>query len=287
MSTPEVAATDSAPTALETAEQPDNESSAGSALSQPDSDNQTQSDESSEGQSDSKRGGYKQRIGKLVQSREEAKQRAAELEQKNSELEARLNAQSAPSETDQDKAPSESDFKTWDEYQDAKARYVAERATRDVLSKAEKDRLAQENERTARDAHTKRAVNFQSGVEALAAELPDVDDAMKRMQLSNPLATGNALLRSEKGPDVAYYLASHPQELATLEMQVGNDPVEAALAVGRLEGKAAAFIKSRTKSAATKQTSPIAGAGNPNALDPASATNMADYVKLRNKQRFG
>jgi len=90
-----------------------------------------------------------------------------------------------------------------------------------------------------------------------------------------------ALMDSDRGPELAYHMAQHPEIAEELNKLT---PVKAAIRLGRLETALAAPVAKST----TKAPAPI----SPIRSAPARQTDLAkasmnDYIEMRRKQGAG
>lgn len=117
-------------------------------------------------------------------------------------------------ETD-DPEPQDADFASWADYSRALARWEARQAVRQERQAA---RAAEEHSRAETQAQ-ERLVRFGSQFEAARAKYPDFDDALSA--LPGPghehwRYIHEAILEHERGAELAYYIATHPDETKDL-----------------------------------------------------------------------
>ena len=138
-----------------------------------------------------------QRIAELVAQREEARRRAAELEQ-------RLAGQAY-----QD-APDEDSFDSYEEYQRAAIRYEAKQAL-----KAERQSDIEAQHQADSDLALQQ---FQVRAEAARQKHPDFDAVVGNQNLAISQDMLQIMAESEVGADVAYHLGKNPAEAQRLSM---------------------------------------------------------------------
>jgi hypothetical protein len=202
-----------------------------------------------------KKDSLQQRIDRAVAQQREAERRAADLE-------AKLKAVTTPPPAD-DGRPKREDFDDWDEYQD---RLVDWR----VAQRLEADRRAEETRQaTARDAEIAQA--YTARVTAFAAATPDFSVAIARAA-GVPISAviQRAVFESEHGPQLAYHLATHPEDaLQWTERTKALDLSAAAVVREWLEGKILA---------APASSGPVAASPRPSVPAPIKPVGSAPVV---------
>lgn len=162
-------------------------------------------------------GGFQRRINRLTADYREAQAKAAAAEARARELEARL-TRPEPS-ADETRAPRLEDFRSYEEYERADRKYVADQATRE----AEKRFKAAEAERAAnanREAQAKRVKEaterFNKAAESVSEHYEDFAEVMDDMWrgrievIRNNDAVAQYLIEeSDRGPEIAYHLANN------------------------------------------------------------------------------
>lgn len=146
--------------------------------------------------------------------------------------------------------PKEDDFSTWFEYERAMNAYETDKrlVSRELKRKDAEAQAHHEARRQAayddfldREADVSASIpDYQSAIDAAAAAGMQVSDTIVR-----------ALIESDKGPLLRYYLAKNPAEVKSLNAM---DPVSAAMALGRLEQR----LSKPTGNRATKAQTPVA-----------------------------
>lgn len=216
------------------------------------------------------------RIKQLVDERERYK---ATSTAKDIELEvlrkrvAELAAADSPKETsakaadDGDKgkkpaaqAPQPKDFDSYDDYVLAAAKFAADAAREEMAAKVVEEALAKERARLKGEADAAAQLERQKAVqERLEAARQRYDDFDEVVDPNIPLnrTLVENLQDSEIGPDVAYYLCKHEDELQKL-LQMG-DTARASRAFGVIEDKVAASLE---KAAAKAEKAEDDGAGS-------------------------
>jgi len=146
-----------------------------------------------------------ERIQELANKRREAEAKADAAERKAAELEARVLSLQANAQPIAESAkPMRSQYATDDDYIEALSDYKAKQAIREREEQQAKARADAEQAEVA-EAWSKRQ-------EAAMKRLPDYADVIGKSEVNIPAHIHQALLESEQGPDIAYYLASYPDE---------------------------------------------------------------------------
>lgn len=219
-----------------------------------------------------RRSGFEKRIERFVRTTRELNDERDRLNAENARLQSELAEFRQRNQPKGDGAPQAENFRTYEEYIDARASWVAEQKA-SAIRKADELRSAQERQ----VAEQKELLdNFASEAEKFAATVPDFDESVGQVRLSQSVST--AIVRNDQGPKLAYFLAHHPAEMQRLDQSVKNDPVKAAIELARLEIKAASFIQSRTQSKAPPAPSPMPKGG-------AQGTGLSDDLPIDEWQR--
>jgi len=124
-------------------------------------------------------------------------------------------------------APNKDDFEDYEDYIAAQAEYKALAR----IEKREKDNADYENERK----RISRITEFHDSLDDVRDKYDDFDEVA--FDDSNPITEtmGEAIMTSEAGGELAYYLGKHPKEAA--QIAALQSPVAQATALGRLEAK--------------------------------------------------
>lgn len=228
--------------------------------------------------------GVSERINKLVGQRLAAERRAADLQR---ELEAvRASRQestgNAPQATSGE--PKEADFTDYTAYLEARATWKAEKAFEARFQKQREADAAAARESAQQRSQQDQISGFLTQVESHSDAVPDfqqvIRDGMSAINVNSPLA--QALLSSDKGAVLTYFLAANPLEMAKVD-GIG-DPIRTAIAIARLESRADAYLQSRTRSQAPRQAGPLTGGGSARSEAITGNESMEDFVRKRRAQ---
>lgn len=208
-----------------------------------------------------KRNSAKERISQLTQQRNEARARAAAAEARAAAL---LRQQRPPSE--------DASVEEFDEYRFRRA------------VRAENADLARGEAASAqREAASVRLAAFQAKAEAVSERMPGlVEKFCSLPAVSEEMA--DFVVDSEKGAEVAFYLASNPAEAT----QIARLPqYRQGLELARLEARLTAAPTVRKTSNAPPPPKTLKGGTNATAKDPADMTEeeYSKWYRERQKQR--
>jgi len=185
------------------------------------------------------------RIGEVVKQREQAKAEALKERAARESAEARLREyeQKATPQKVADAEPKPEQFTDAFEYARALAEFSAEKALNDRDRQDAEKKAATERQQTLKQWSDK--------ITAVKADLPDFEDIVSSSNVAVSDQVRDAILESDVGPQVLYYLAENPEFAQKLsEMST----ITALVKIGNLEAR---FEKKEpAKAAATKQKAP-------------------------------
>lgn len=201
--------------------------------------------------------GVQKRIDRAVKQKYEAEARANELERRLQQIEQRI-----PQQPKNDGEPRLEQFDNIEDYVSAKARFIAKAELNETLTARERA----EAEQKAQAAQHQTAESWAKRVALATAEMPDFEDvvASSDVQFSSPVVL-EAIMSSDVGTKIAYYLASNPDEAEDI---AGMTAPNAIRAIGRIEAK----LESG-KASITKAPPPIEPTGT-----KAKAVKMPDQM---------
>jgi hypothetical protein len=145
-------------------------------------------------------------------------------------------------------------------------------------------KVAQKTQTLAKDAakgvvQHEREANYKERLAETKAAITDFEEVMEKakdMQIADYV--GEAVFDSERGPEIFYHLAQHPEVAERLN---GLSPMKAAMEIGKIEAQLSAPAAKRTSQAPAPIT-PIAPGSNTKVnLDTA---DFETYVSERRKQ---
>ena len=186
---------------------------------------------------------------------------------------------SGPAPSDQQRSetsprPKQEDFTDYSEFIRADAEWVADKRAREIIEQERQQfrkSQAQRSQQAAMDAHMDR-------VEKAREKYEDFDDVAFAEDVPITNEMRNAILGSEHGADIQYYLGSHPDEAARITRM---DAYAQVREIGKLEGKLTAKPPKKSTTAPPPPKT-LRGGGKPE-KDPAKMTQV-EYEAWRNKK---
>jgi hypothetical protein len=161
-------------------------------------------------------------------------------------------------------------YESYDAYVEALADWKYEQ-------RAQAERARQEQEQR-QQTEQERVRSFQQRAQSVRESHPDFDDVVSNPALPISQAMADAAYSSEKGPEILYHLGTNPQ---LAEQLYRMSPVEAAMAIGRLE--ATLSRPARNKTNAPDPIEPVSGGSGTPTVDPDRMT-PEQWLAWRNKQ---
>ena len=174
-------------------------------------------------------------------------------------------------------APKIEDFQDFDAYIAAKAEWVADQRIGKVLS--EREQAARQYQ--AQEHEASLAQNWSKRLESALKEIPDLHDVLETaVDIPMPPAMREAIVESDVGPQVAYYLAQNPEEAMRI---AGLSGLAVARAIGRIEAKLESSKAQPPKSNAPPPVQPVRASGTPS-VGPSDKDDISTWIKKRNKE---
>jgi len=209
----------------------------------------------------------KQREAAREEARKEREAREA-LESRLRELESKANPAPAP-QVDANAEPQPSQFEDAFEYARALAEWSAEKALR--------DRDAAEERRKQQAAEAEKHKAWADKVAKAKTELPDFEDMVASSDVAVSNEVRDAILESDVGPQVLYYLA----ENSDFAKSLGEMPtIKALREIGKLEARLEkSEPKQEVKTVAAKSNAPAP-------ISPLRATSAVPDVAVNAEGQF-
>lgn len=222
-----------------------------------------------------KKSGWQKRIDKLTARNHAAETRAEKAERELAELRANAAPAKEPPAKPANGAPRLEDFKTAEEWADARDAYKDQQEANQVRS---------EKQRATFDAYNR-------SISEIRGKLDDFDEVLAADQdVMLPKSVHVAVIGlKEKGPEVAYYLAKHPEAIAQINeaFEEGDDAL-AVLELGRIVAGMASSQAAKTGTQKQKVTPPAplapVGASSTRSSVPLDQLPPREYNRIRNKQ---
>lgn len=250
-----------------------------------DDDDGDQSDDENSGKARKrKRGGFQKKISRLEAENAELAKRLANIEQsgqKKDDTASQKKSEDAPPER-----PDPKDFKDYEAYSEALTDWKVDQR----LRQEEEKRQTEAKKSEFKKQQETKVERYEEGIEAARELHDDFDDVIE--EYDGPLTIGmqQALLDSDMGPQVAYYIAQNPkvgEKMASMTIIQLNK--EVARIEARLEAKSSKGSEDED-AAASRKTSKA-----PPPIDPAKGSSKSkkssddqsyeEYLKERQKRR--
>lgn len=222
-----------------------------------------------------------ERIRELVTRSREAEAKAATEAQRATDLEARVQALTAAAKPIEAGAkPLRSQFPTDDDYIEALSDFKARQAI------ANREREEAEAHADAEAAEI--AAQWSKRQDSAMKVFPDYAEVIGKSELQIPPHVHQAILESDQGPQIAYYLALHPEEAKRVAQM---KPIQAIKRIASLERSLADIEEEPEKPAKAEVTpslpqkskapAPIEPVKSVPSSAPASASSFEEYKRRR------
>lgn len=221
--------------------------------------------------------GVQKRIDRAVRRQYEAEAEAKVLRERLQQAE-RGREQAAPRRPEPEE-PTIDKFSNFDEYVSAKAQYIASKQIQAVLQEREQ----QEQVKAVQREQATIAAKWQEQVRQTATELPDFEDTLAVSTAPMTAVMQEAIVHSEVGAKLAYWLAKNPAEA---EKIASMHPVNQVRSLGRIEERLEKGSAAPTASAAVSNApAPIKPVGvRASAAKDPDKMSTAEWLQWRNSQ---
>lgn len=259
---------DIAPAAEQKEADPEPKNAESGAKTDPEGDKKADSEgeQKPEGQKKPKNG-FSERITEVIAQRKAAEERAAAAEARAAELEAKLAPKPAA-----DAKPDPATYTDHFKYAEDLANWSAKNAL------SERDRADREQREADRQAEMRTQWNAKQ--EKARAAHEDHDDVIAQSTIMVPNHVRDAIIESDSGPELLYYLAQNPEHAERIGKMT---PARAGIELGKIEAKleapAAAAPKAEAKAAAEVSRAP-------EPITPLKGGNGAVEVPINSKGEF-
>lgn len=186
----------------------------------------------------------------------------------------RLEAQARPQQQKDAGAPTLDQFEDFESYMSARVAYEAEKVVETRLGKVQQ----QEAARKAQEAQSRVLTSWQDKQIAAAEKYADFDEVVSESDAPVTPSMSQAIVESDLGADIAYYLAQHPDEAKAIAQL---SPIRQIAAIGKLEAVVSAVPAKKV----TEAPAPITPTGSKAKAekDPAQMTD-AEFAQWRKRQ---
>ena len=152
---------------------------------------------------------------------------------------------------------------------------------REIVRQTLREERAAEIEQSARirheEAETLRAQQYQDRLAAAREAIPDIDTKLSDPTLPITEHAARIIAESEKGPQMAYWLANNRAEAERIARLA---PSQQAFELGRIEARINAAPQARKVSKAPAPVQTIGAGASPGGKDP-SSMSMSEYIAWR------
>ena len=219
--------------------------------------------------------GVQKRIDRAVREKYEAQAEAKMLKERLDRIEQ--NIQERVAKPIDNSEPRIDNFDDFDAYVAAKAEWIASKKINETLNERER-RSAEER---AAAAHYQAVDGWNQRLEKATAELPDFKEVIESSDVPMSDFMRDAIVESDLGPKVAYWLANNPEEAKKI---ASMSPLATVKAIGRIEERLESQAKAPKKpTAAPEPLKPVGGKASVQ-KDPGQMSD-AEYLEWRKKGR--
>ena len=219
--------------------------------------------------------GVQKRIDRAVREKYEAQAEAKMLKERLDRIEQ--NIQERVAKPIDNSEPRIDNFDDFDQYVAAKAEWIASKKINETLNERER-RSAEER---AAAAHYQAVDGWNQRLEKATAELPDFKEVIESSDVPMSDFMRDAIVESDLGPKVAYWLANNPDEAKKI---ASMSPLATVKAIGRIEERLESQAKAPKKpTAAPAPLKPVGGKASVQ-KDPGQMSD-AEYLEWRKKGR--
>ena len=217
------------------------------------------------------------RIDKAFREKFAAEAEAQLLKDRLSRLEQNLQQNQQHATPIDNSEPRIDNFDDFDKYVAAKAEWIASKKINETLQERER-RIAEERVSTA---HAKAVDSWNKQLEKATAELPDFTEVIESSDVPMSDFMRDAIIDSDLGPKVAYWLANNPDEAKKIAFM---SPLATVKAIGRIEERLESQAKAPKKpTGAPAPLKPVGGKASVQ-KDPGQMSD-AEYLEWRKKGR--
>lgn len=208
---------------------------------------------------------FERKLDKAVRREAEARARAELAERRLSELER---GQQPSKDGDE---PRLEDYPDLQQFREAVAKHASEKTAKDLESKRTAESQRQYTQRLSGE--------WEKRVTAAEDKYDDFGEVVGEIKPDSHLAV--AMMEADNGPDIAYHLATHPDELQAIFRLSPSSQIRA---IGRLEAKLSAEPpKPKLPSQAPAPIKTVGSSGSPSTKKLADM-NQDEFDEARRKQ---
>lgn len=218
--------------------------------------------------------GVQKRIDRAVRQKYEAEARTKMLEER---LQALENRQQQPivNKSIDNSEPKIENFDNFGAYVAATAEYIADQKIQKTFAERDQRQQADRQQYERQQVQT----SWQQRVADATAEMPDFEDVLASSDVPMTGAMQDAIMESDVGPKIAYFLANNPDEASKIAKM---SPIGAIRALGRIEER----LSGPVAKVPTSAPAPVKAVGTKATAskDPGKMSD-AEYAKWRKAGR--
>jgi len=193
------------------------------------------------------------------------------------ELQQKLEQAEKQKPVEVENAPKRDDFESYEDYIRADAQFTARQEAKKTLEAEREAQNRQKEEESERSLYAQ----YEARKEAARDKYEDFDDVVYSTDAPVTPVMARALIESDLGADVMYYLGNHPEEAERISKLT---QVRQLTEIGKLELKINEPIKPSAAPEPIKPVKPNAANDNP---DPNDKDDDAAWLAKRRKQVYG
>jgi hypothetical protein len=255
-------------------------------------------EETQEAEKPKAKGGFQKRIDRLIKEQAELEKKVEAANRRAAEAEARTGKPAEQKQAVVEGAPKLEDFGTHEDWVRATARWEAKQELR-AEREAEREAARQQSTKVIFDAHNERLIEARARIEdfdeAMETKGPWMDNDPDDQQSARAFQL--AIFESDNGPDVLYFLGTHPEEFEKLGELTPSKVQRAVWKISEsLEGKKSKPAEDeveedepekeeKPKSKAPAPIKPVTG-GSTRSSKRLDDMTMAEYNKARDAGRI-
>ena len=221
-------------------------------------------------------------LRRVLKSKDHWKERALRLE---GELKARQEQRPDQTEKKEEvQAPKREDYADYEAYLEARAEFKASQRAEKIVEERLKEREEKASKAKAEESDRELTKSWTVSVEKARAKYDDYDEKVQDESFNPSPAMARAMLESDQKAEIAYYLASNPEEM---ERIAKLSPLRQAAEILKLEDKVSAKGPAKKPSKAPAPIDPVGGGKGGSDGKLRDDLPIGEWVKLRNKQVYG
>lgn len=200
------------------------------------------------------------------------RQRAIEAETRVKVLQESQGNQAAqqPKPERQSDEPTRDQFGTYEEFIEARAEYKAAKAAEKTLREA----IRHEEQSRIKETQEKSAQEWTKRIDSARDEIEDFDEVCSDSEAPVTQHMSSAIMESDRGAHIAYYLAKHPSEAERISKLSPSKQIAAIVA---LEEKVAKPVKNPSKAPAP--INPVNKGSGPDSDMPSDKDDIETWMK--------